>query len=56
VDDYLTFNQDTIRDNFSAITVLIDCAFDGAGCPGGAVPNMLLSSANGAQVLLDMMK
>ena len=35
------FNQDAIRDNFSAITMLIDTLFDGVGGPGGAVPNVL---------------
>ena len=35
------FNQDAIRDNFSAITILIDSLFDGVGGPGGAVPNAI---------------
>ena len=51
-----SFNQDTIRDNFSAITLLIDSAFDGTSCPGGAIPNMLIGSQNGPQVLLEMMR
>ena len=51
-----TFNQDTVRDNFSSITLLIDSAFDGTGCPGGAIPNLLMGSQNGTQVLLEMVK
>ena len=54
--DSETFNQDTVRDNFSSITLLIDSAFDGTGCPGGAIPNLLMGSQNGAQVLLEMVK
>ena len=54
---YLHFNQDTIRDNFSAITLLIDQVFDGIGCPGGAIPNMLISSPSNANYMItDMLK
>ena len=51
------FNQDTIRDNFSAITLLIDQVLDGIGCPGGAIPNMLIASPQSENYLVtDMMK
>ena len=40
--DISYFNQDTVRDNFSAITLLIESAFDGSCGPGGALPNQLL--------------
>ena len=36
--DLQTFNQDTVRDNFSAVTLLIDSCFDGGSGPG-ALPN-----------------
>lgn len=41
--DYDFVNQDTIRDNFSSITLLIDSIFDGCGGPGGAFANLIVS-------------
>ena len=49
-------NQDTIRDNFSSITMLIDAVFDGAGGPGGAVPNLLIASRCANQIASEMLK
>ena len=49
-------NQDTIRDNFSSITLLIDAVFDGVGVPGGAVPNLLIGSRCTNQMATEMLK
>ena len=49
-------NQDTIRDNFSSITMLIDAVFDGTGGPGGAVPNLLIGSRGSNQIACEMLK
>lgn len=52
---YSHFNQDSIRDNFSAMTLLVDQVLDGIGCPGGAVPNLLISSPESENYLVTEM-
>jgi serine/threonine protein phosphatase PrpC len=49
-------NQDTIRDNFSSITLLIDSIFDGTGGPGGAFTNLLVSSKYSNQIATQMLR
>lgn len=45
-----------MRDNFSAITLLIDSIFEGLGCPGGAVPNMFVNSSTDNYIITNMLK
>ena len=40
----MQFNQDTIRNNFSALTLFVDSLFDGNGCAGGATLNPLIDA------------
>lgn len=54
--EYEFVNQDTVRDNFSSITLLIDSIFDGTGGPGGAVPNILINSQCDNQIATEMLK
>ena len=46
------FNQDTVRDNFSAITILIDQVFEGIGLPGGAVVNLFINAPDCQNIIL----
>jgi hypothetical protein len=45
-----------VRDNFSAITLLIDSIFEGLSCPGGAIPSMFVNSITENYIMTNMLK
>lgn len=54
--EHLLFNQDTIRDNFSSITVALELIFDGISGPGGALPNSLVLTEAGHHLMQNILR
>lgn len=50
------FNQDTVRDNFTSIILLVEQLLDGASGPGGAMPNQFLMQDSSMPLLLETLK
>ena len=50
------FNQDNLRDNFTAVSLLVDACIVGVGVPGGALPSRLITSEEGTHLLAEALR
>jgi hypothetical protein len=50
------FNQDNLRDNFTAVSLIVDACIMGVGAEGGALPSRLITSEEGTHLLAEALR